>query len=236
MRQFGFLVVLAVAWLSACGPTPHVKQPDLADLYAAAPRGPLPSGVRPTLYQLDLAIDPRRSRFGGTATIDIALDQPASGIWLHGQDLQILAIDVSADGREAEEGTWRDVLKSGVAWVGFPRRLGPGKVSIAIRYSAPFDVNLSGLFRVDEQGNAYALAKSESIQARRFMPGFDEPRFKAPFDVRLTIPDTDTAIANTPEISREAVEDGKVRVKFRRTRPLLFHESKNGCFAHELPH
>ena len=115
---------------------------------------------------------------------------------------------------------WRDVLQSGVAWLGFPRRMGPGPVTVDISYTAPFDANLAGLFRVDEQGNAYALAKSESIQARRFMPGFDEPAFKAPFDIRLTINERDTAITNTPEKSRETLENGQIRVEFKRTRPL----------------
>jgi aminopeptidase N len=54
-----------------------------------------------------------------------------------------------------------------------------------IDYTAAFDANLAGLFRVEEKGEAYALAKSESIQARRFLPSFDEPGFKAPFDITL---------------------------------------------------
>ena len=220
MRRFASLAFLLIAGLTACGPTPQPAQPELSVLYEQAPRGPLPDGIYPTAYELDLTIDPRQSRFGGTVTIDVRLDRPSSGIWLHGEDLAIRSVEVSAPGRETKEGTWRDVLKSGVAWIGFPYRLGPGEATVAIEYTAPFDVNLSGLFRVDEQGNAYALAKSESIQARRFMPGFDEPRFKAPFDINLTIPESDTAITNTPEASRETLGDGHVAIRFKRTRPL----------------
>ena len=219
IRIAGVILALALS-VSACGPTPQPREPELSELYTAAPRGPLPSGVRPTAYELDLTIDPRESRFGGTVTIDLDLDRAANGVWLHGQGMEIRQVTVSAPNRGSAEGSWRDVLNSGVAWLGFPRRLGPGPVTVEIDYSAPFDVNLSGLFRVDEQGNAYALAKSESIQARRFMPGFDEPRFKAPFDIILTIPETDTAISNTPESRREALENGTVRVEFERTRPL----------------
>ena len=214
------LAFLLMASLAACGPTPQPRQPGLSELYAAAPRGPLPDGVRPTHYTVDLAIDPRQKRFGGHVRIELDLDRPATGVWLHGQDLEIRNVVVSSPNRESEEGVWRDVLQSGVAWLGFPRRMGPGPVSVDISYSAPFDANLAGLFRVDEQGNAYALAKSESIQARRFMPGFDEPAFKAPIDVILTIDERDTAITNTPEKSREILENGQVRVEFRRTRPL----------------
>lgn len=206
--------------VAACGPTPQPSQPDLSDLYANAPRGPLPDSVRPTRYAMDLTIDPGEPRFGGTVTIDLALQRPATGVWLHGQGLEIRSVRVSAQNLDAAEGSWRDVLKSGVAWIGFPRRLGPGEATVEIDYTARFDENLAGLFRVEEQGRAYALAKSESIQARRFMPGFDEPRFKAPFDITLTIPEDDIAITNTPESSRETLENGDVRITFRPTRPL----------------
>jgi hypothetical protein len=42
---------------------------------------------------------------------------------------------------------------------------------------------------VEHEGRAYALAKSESIEARRFLPGFDEPGFKAVFEMSITVPD-----------------------------------------------
>ncbi|WP_300379029.1 M1 family metallopeptidase [Henriciella sp.] len=221
MKQFAIIVCLVVALgIAACGPTPQPAQPDLAELYEEAPRGPLPDGVRPTRYDLDLEIDPRRTRFGGTVTIDLAIDRAARGFWLHGQGLEIKKVMVSSQGYAPAEGVWRDVLAPGVAWVGFPRRVGAGEVRVSIDYTAKFDANLAGLFRVDEQGNAYALAKSESIQARRFMPGFDEPRYKAPFDITLTVPEADTAISNTPEISRELLDGDMVKVSFARTRPL----------------
>lgn len=215
------LGVFTLSLLAACGPTPHPDQPDLAELYEAAPRGPLPNGVRPVGYDVDLKIDPRESYFGGTVVITVELDQPSTGIWLHGQGLEIREVSIARRGYETARGSWRDVLDSGVAWVGFPRRMTPGEVDIAIRYRAPFDTNLAGLFKVEEQGDAYALAKSESIQARRFMPGFDEPRYKAPFDVTLTVPEQDLAIANTPVIEEEkAAEQGYKTLHFKKTRPL----------------
>lgn len=215
------LVCALVIGLAACGPTPRQEQPELADLYERAPRGALPDGVRPTAYQMNLEIDPRKSRFGGTVTIDVEFDQPAQGFWLHGQGLEIREVTVTGDNMQDERATWRDVLNSGVAWIHFPRRASAGTVRVAIDYTAPFDANLTGLFKVDEQGNAYALAKSESIQARRFMPGFDEPRFKTPFDLTLTVPEADTAIANTSIASEEVLEEeGLKRISFKSTRPL----------------
>ena len=138
---------------------------------------------------------------------------------MHGEGLDIASVRATARG-ETVNASWNEILETGVVWIGFPQRLAPGKVTLDIAYSTEFDVNLSGLFRVDEQGNAYALAKSESIQARSFVPSFDEPGFKATFDVALTIPEDMVAIANTPELSREPVREGYDRLVFARTRPL----------------
>ena len=221
MLRLSAMALCLLFMITACGPTPQTRELDLPELYEAAPRGPLPEGVRPTYYKLDLTLDPAQTRFNGRVTMDVEFDRPATGFWLHGQGLQIRDVRVSSGTLENAEASWRDVLGSGVAWIGFPRRVSPGVSRIEISYSAPFDENLSGLFRVEEQGNAYALAKSESIQARRFMPGFDEPRFKTPYDILLTVPQTDMAISNTPIVSRELIEgDDMARVTFKRTRPL----------------
>ncbi|MEQ9317104.1 MAG: hypothetical protein RLN72_14715, partial [Henriciella sp.] len=218
-RLLGVCLFL-LAGLTACGPTPHPDQPELSELYAAAPRGPLPDGVRPVAYDVDLTIDPRASYFGGTVVLTIDLDQPATGFWVHGQGLEIRGVEIRKQGFETAGGSWRDVLEPGVAWVGFERRMPAGELDVEISYRAPFDLNLAGLFKVVEQGDAYALAKSESIQARRFMPGFDEPRFKAPFDVTLTIPEGNLAITNTPVAEEVAADPGFRTLRFEETRPL----------------
>ena len=64
------------------------------------------------------------------------------------------------------------------------------------------------------------LAKSESIQARRFVPSFDQPGFKAPFQISLTIPQGYVAIGNTLEVSRTAVANGYEEVSFAPTPPM----------------
>ncbi|MEO0424046.1 MAG: M1 family aminopeptidase [Pseudomonadota bacterium] len=186
----------------------------------AAPRGRLPPQVRPLHYQLELGIDPRQERFGGRVTIRLQLDEALSHLWLHGAGVQVARAEIIA-GPSRRAAQWHDVLASGVARIdieGAP--VGPGEVTLILDYDAPFDRNLAGLFAVEEQGEYYALAKSESIQARKYLPGFDEPGFKAPFDISLTIPAGYAAISNGPEVSREAAREGMERVTFATTRPL----------------
>lgn len=209
--------------LAACGSvsqTIEIPQPTLEQIVAEAPKGPLEPVPYPTHYDLDLTLDPRESRFGGTVAMTLALDAPARGVYLHGRDLDILAVRSQVGEESPVDGSWQMALDSGVAWVDFGQTVSTESVLIEIDYEAPFDVNLSGLFKVTEQGDAYALAKSESIQARRFMPGFDQPAFKAPFDIVLTVPESDSAISNAPEKSVEALDNGLKRITFETTRPL----------------
>ena len=209
--------------LSACGAavdSTKALNDGLEDLIAEAPPGPLDLSPYPTHYALDLTLDPRETRFGGTVAITLDVTERGSGLYLHGRDLEITEVRSRTETGESKQGLWLPVRESGVAWLDYGQTVNPGTVIVEIDYNAPFDVNLSGLFKVTEQGDAYALAKSESIQARRFMPGFDQPAFKAPFDISLTIPETDSAISNAPEKSVEQVGDGLKRVTFETTRPL----------------
>lgn len=209
--------------LSACGAavdSTNAVDDGLEDLVAEAPPGPLELSPYPTHYALDLRLDPRETRFGGTVAITLDVTERGSGLYLHGRDLDVTEVRSQIEGGDQMTGVWRPVLESGVAWLDYGQTVDPGTVTVEIDYNAPFDVNLSGLFKVTEQGDAYALAKSESIQARRFMPGFDQPAFKAPFDISLTISETDSAISNAPEKSVETLDGGLKRVTFETTRPL----------------
>lgn len=218
----GFFALLGIV-LSACSvgavPTDAVDR-GVEDRIALAPPGPLDLSPYPLHYQLDLVLDPREARFGGTVAITLDVTERSSGVYLHGRDLVVTEVRSRAADEPAQTGVWEPALESGVAWLDFGQTVDPGQVVVEIDYNTAFDANLSGLFKVTEQGDAYALAKSESIQARRFMPGFDQPAFKAPFDITLTVPETDSAISNAPEASVELLGDGLKRITFETTRPL----------------
>lgn len=217
------LVALLLLALAGCEPgvqPPGLTQEVTAQTASEAPSGRLPEGVKPLAYRLDLMLDPRRNDFSGRVGIDIELDRPAEQIWLHGNSLRVAsAVAVLPNGIEIPA-RYEQVLDSGVSRVAFAERLPAGAFRLEIRYEADFDRKLAGLFKVEERGDAYVLAKSESIQARKYLPGFDEPGFKATFDIRLTIPEGYQAIGNTPELNREPAGNGMEMLTFAPTRPM----------------
>jgi alanyl aminopeptidase len=209
--------VLLAAVLAAGCATGQPSRPSGPDP-AAAPDGRLGDLASPRHYRLFMRIDPREDGFEAEVSIDVELSRAAEGIWLHGRRLAVETASVTR-GDETLPAEYTEVLPTGVSYLDFGRRLEAGSLRLDVAYSGRFDRNLSGLFKVEEQGEAYVLAKSESIQARGFLIGFDEPGFKASWDVTLEIPEGYVAIANGAELRRTRTAPGVERVEFARLRP-----------------
>jgi alanyl aminopeptidase len=185
----------------------------------APPTGQLPADVMPLRYRLELDIDPAEERFAGTVEIDVRLDRARTTIWLHGQNMQVDEAVVRR-GDQLIPATFVQKTDSGLAELKLAAPLDPGEASIRLVYTAPFDTQLKGLYRVVDDGNAYAFTQFESHFARLCFPSFDEPRFKTPFDIRVTSKSGDEVITTTAEQKRTELDDGRVQRDFGTTVPL----------------
>jgi alanyl aminopeptidase len=211
------LALAAGFWLG-CGTAPDsavVSRPG-----ASVPSGRLPQTVRPIRYALEVAIDPRRTDFSGRATIEIELVRATRRIWIHGRGLDVSRVQLRPAFDAILTGEWRLADAAGVAAIDLPRAVGPGTASLVIDYRASFDERLRGLYRVKSEGSWYAVTQFEPTDARRAFPGFDEPAFKTPFDVTLTVAQEHVAIANTPQLRASDAPDGTRRIQFATTPPL----------------
>ncbi|HMD80966.1 MAG TPA: M1 family metallopeptidase, partial [Anaerolineales bacterium] len=112
---------------------------------------------------------------------------------------------------------YNQTAADGTSRIDFDRQLTPQDAILELHYSAPFNKKLEGLYKVEEGGKSYAFTQFEAISARLCFPGFDEPSFKTPFDLTLTVPSGDAAITNTLPINERAVEKGLKQIRFVRT-------------------
>jgi len=196
------------------------------------PTGPLPEGVTPLRYALDLHIDPARDVFTGTVDVRVHLDAPTQRIWMHGDRITVqdawIATGFEGDlshgpltarPTSATDAAWASTAVEGVNRITTPTPIGPGDVTIHLQYEAPFDRQLKGLYRVDVGEDHYAFTQFEATSARYAFPSFDEPRWKTPFDIRLHVPASMRAFGNTRELSTESAE-GETTVVFAPTEPL----------------
>ncbi|MGE4061812.1 MAG: M1 family metallopeptidase [Rhodospirillaceae bacterium] len=185
------------------------------------PAGQLPTTVTPTHYRVDLVTRPDQNAFSGEVTIDVTLAEPTRLIWLHGQDLRVREASVAGEGGKPVTATWREIPDSdGVASLTLANEVRGPKARITIKYDADYNRQLEGLYRADDAGEAYLYSQMETIFARRAFPSFDEPRFKTPYDISMTVRTRDTAISNAPIAKEAPAGDGLKKITFATTKPL----------------
>ncbi|MDR3389515.1 MAG: M1 family aminopeptidase [Rudaea sp.] len=186
----------------------------------AIPVGKLPEDATPLAYSLKLKIDPREERFNGQVGIRVKLSKAADHLWLHGQDLDVNKVQLIDAAGKAHKATYA-AQKEGVAKVTFDGTLPAQDVELVFDYSAAFNAKLEGLYKVKVGDDAYAVTQMEAISARNAFPGFDEPRFKTPFDITLTVPKAEVAVANTIPKREETSANGKWKtIVYATTKPL----------------
>ena len=216
MRSFFVPLLFGVV---GCGsPGAQLASPHGARREGVRPLVPLSLDVRPTRYALSLRIVPTEESFAGTVTIDVELREARRSIELHGRDLQ--SVHVRARRGDAwEEGRYVQ-HPDGLAVIDFARPLGPGMVPIEMTYRAPFAADLDGLYRVTVGPDRYAFTQFEPMSARKAFPCFDEPFFKTPFDITLTVPASGVAVSNELVVAERPTPDGLRTLRFATTGPL----------------
>ena len=187
----------------------------------AVPHGRLPTWAVPQSYRLAFKVDPRQTDFSGHTVIKVKLTQATDHVWLHGSDLKVSKVRVTdAAGKSADAKYVAVAPDEGVARIDFGRTVKPQTVTLAFDYTAPLNLQLQGLYKVSHEGQPYAMTQMEPISARYAFPGFDQPDYKTPYDLTLTIPDDEKAVANTGEVSEKPAGKGWKTITFAQTRPL----------------
>src|SRR4029450_2237314 len=101
----------------------------------------------------------------------------------------------------------------------FASPLPAGKAAITIGYHAELNKHLRGFYAAAADGRRYAFSQCEAADARRILPCFDEPAFKARFRVAVKVRDGEQAISNGPVEREEEIPTGRI-VHFAMTPPL----------------
>jgi len=177
----------------------------------------LPSTVVPTHYTLAFTPDLKAATFTGQESIDVTLDEPADHITLNALEIAFQSATVSAAGKQQTAIVSLDPEKEQATFT-FPEKLPAGKATLSIAFTGILNDKLRGFYLSKTARRNYAVTQFESTDARRAFPSFDEPAFKAAYDISLTIDTADTAISNGPVISdTPGPAAGKHTLKFLTT-------------------
>lgn len=190
----------------------------LATAQQTTPGFRLPNIARPTRYRLDLTIVPSEPVFHGSTIIDINLEAPSDVVWLNAKELTIQKVNVTA-GKNSNPARWH--ISDEVLAIDLPKGTKPGPIEVEIQYAGQLnDKDSVGAYRKKAGDDWYVFTVFTPIDARRAFPCFDEPGYKAPWEVVLHVKRDQIAVSNAPEVSSTDEADGMKRVAFAPTQPL----------------
>ena len=182
---------------------------------AAAQR--LSGDAVPEHYTLWFAPDLETATFRGRAAIRVQLRTPAEAITLHASELEFGEVTIEAAGDTQAASVTLDATTE-TATLTVRREIPAGAATIRIAYSGILNDKLRGFYLSRANGRRYAVTQLEPTDARRAFPSFDEPAYKATFEISMTIAQGDTAISNGTQLSdTPGPEPGTHTVSFATT-------------------
>lgn len=180
----------------------------------------LPRNAVPTHYAVSLVPDAANSSFSASVTIALTVTKATDSLTLHAADLKFSAAALSAGaGLPAQAATAIELdADRQTATFRFGRQLAPGSYQLKLDYTGVIGTQAAGLFSLDYQnGGADKRAlytQFENSEARRVIPSWDEPFYKATFALEATIPAGQMAVSNMPVTATTALADGRQLVRF----------------------
>jgi puromycin-sensitive aminopeptidase len=183
----------------------------------------LPTTVTPERYELRLSPDLNQWIFTGEEEVAIQAHEPVREIVLNAADLEIHAASVKQANGKVLAGSVSPDHENEQVTLSFPETLPYGAHELQISFSGVLNDKLHGFYRStykDGTGQEKRLASTqfESTDARRAFPCWDEPAFKAVYQVTLVVDENLTAISNARVVRQTVLpESGKKEVVFADT-------------------
>ena len=179
----------------------------------------LPRGAAPSHYAITVTPDAPNLKFSGKVTIDIVVSQPLPALVLNAADLAISDVRLTPAEGKAVKGSARIDAAAQTATLDFGKPLQPGNYKVDIVYAGVINTQANGLFALDYTDNAGKAKRAlftqfEAPDARRFVPSFDEPSYKATFDLTAIVPTGELAVSNMPVRASRDMGGGKTQVTF----------------------
>ena len=182
---------------------------------AAAQR--LPEDARPENYKLTFTPDLAKAKFEGDETIAIRLLKPSSEITLNAVDIDFHDVSVTSGGTTQKAKVTPEKEKEMVVLT-VEKPLAAGAATVHITYTGILNDEMRGLYLgKDDKGRKYAASQFEATDARRAFPSFDEPDYKATFDITAIADKGLVAISNQKIVSDAPGPGDKHTVRFATT-------------------
>ncbi|MFZ0317919.1 MAG: M1 family metallopeptidase [Candidatus Sulfotelmatobacter sp.] len=190
----------------------------IAVSFAAAQR--LPEVAVPENYKLLFTPNLENATFEGEETISIRILKPTSEITLNAADITFADVTIRS-GSSIQKAKVAPEKDKEMVVLAVEKQLSAGPATIHITYSGILNDEMRGFYLgKDDQGRKYAATQFEATDARRAFPSFDEPAYKATFDITAIADKGQVAISNQKMLSDTPGPGDKHTVRFATTAKL----------------
>ncbi len=180
--------------------------------FATTP-GKLPKDVRPTDYAIRIAPNLDALTFTGSETIRLEAEKPFRKLVLNALEMEIAS--ASIDGKALPKKAIALDAAEQLLTLTLPNEMPAGEHQIELKFSGKINAQGQGLYyaRYQEHGTGESKVmlgtQFEATDARRMFPCWDEPSFRARFQLTAVVPEDFTAVSNMPIEGETEVEGGK---------------------------
>src|SRR5262249_10632077 len=173
----------------------------------------LPQTIIPSHYSLYLDPVIAEKTFTGEETIDVRVGAATKEIVLNSLDLDISEAEVKS-ARSTHNAVVTYDKPQEMARLSLPEPLPTGEAQIHLKFSGKLTEGLRGLYLSKGARRQYAVTQFEGTYARMMFPCFDEPAFKATFDLTVIADKGDTAISNGKIAKDESASGNRHKITF----------------------
>src|SRR5258708_3281735 len=180
----------------------------------------LPEVAAPENSKLTFTPDLEKARFEGDETISLRVLKPTSEITLNAVDIDFHDVTITSGGNTQKAKVTPQKDKEMIV-LSVEKPLSSGQATVHITYTGILNDEMRGLYLAkDDHGRRYAAWQFEATDARRAFPSFDEPDYKATFDITAVADKGMVAISNYKVVSDTPGPGDKHTVRFATTAKL----------------
>src|SRR5580704_8399625 len=187
--------------------------------FATTP-GKLPKQVAPTEYSIRIVPNIDKLTFAGSETVKLNVHSPVRQLVLNALEMEIASAIL--DGKALPKSAIKIDKKQELLTIALSSELAGGDHILALDFSGKINQQGQGFFYAPYQEQGTGAKKIvlgtqfEATDARRFFPCWDEPSFRARFQLTAVVPENWLAVSNMPIESETRIDIGK-EVRFQPT-------------------
>jgi aminopeptidase N len=185
--------------------------------------GKLPKTITPRHYVIHLEPDENQMTTDGAEAVEIEVLKPTHQILMNAVNMKIWNATLTHSGAREKLAPQEDADNQQVKFT-TAQDLRPGTYTLSFCFRSQINTESRGLFlqhyRINGKPETLLATQMQPDKARQMFPCWDEPAFRATFQLSVKIDKKNSAVSNMPDVAEEPIGNDKKIVIFGRTPPM----------------